>query len=386
MNLFDAAVVVVAVAAAVGGHRLGLVARLLSWAGMALGAVVAARFLPEAVGRFGGTSPSGRLTVALGVLLGGAFLGQALGLLIGSRAHLALPLAGRPVDRVAGAAVGVAGVAVVLWLVVPSIAEVPGAPARLARGSLVARELTERTPPPPDPLLSVRRLVGDDRFPQVFAALRQAPEVGPPPTSSGLLPEVVARAAASTVAVRGRACDRIQEGSGFVVGEDVVVTNAHVVAGEERTEVFKADGERLDATVVAFDPDRDLAVLLVPGVAVAPLPIGDIEVGGTGAVLGHPGGGPLEVSPFAVRSEIEALGLDLYGDRETRRQVLVIAADLAAGDSGGPLVDADGEVVGVAFAIAPDREGTAYALTTAELRDILADADAGAADTGACIT
>jgi S1-C subfamily serine protease len=196
---------------------------------------------------------------------------------------------------------------------------------------------------------------------------------------------VARSAAASTVLVEGRACNRIQDGTGFVVADGTVVTNAHVVAGEDDTRLVRPDGAGVDADVVAFDAARDLAVLDAPDVGLTPLPLGEARVGTRGAVFGHPGGGPLELSPFEVREAVEAVGRDLYDERSTRRSVLVLAADLAPGDSGGPLVDPVGTVVGVAFAIAPDRSGTAYALAVEELRAVLASPLDGVVDTGPCL-
>jgi S1-C subfamily serine protease len=191
-------------------------------------------------------------------------------------------------------------------------------------------------------------------------------------------------AVASTVKIEGPACGRIQEGSGFVVDGDVVVTNAHVVAGESRTFVIERSGRRVSATVVYFDSDRDLAVLRAD-VREAPLSIGKGGIGTRGAVLGYPGGGPLVVSPFEVRDAVTAVGRDLYDRHGTRRQVLILASNLAPGDSGAALVDPNGSVVGVAFAIAPDRPGTAYALNTTELQAALA-APRAPASTGPCLS
>lgn len=386
MNIFDLVIAVLAVSAAVGGYRLGLLARALSWAGMVLGLVVAARVLPAVIERFDRAEPTGQLLVAAGVLLGGAFVGQALGVVIGARAHVALPLAGRPLDRVGGGLAGVVGLLVAVWLLLPAMADVPGSASRLARGSTIARAIDDIAPEPPDTLQALRRLVGETQFPQVFSALRPAPDVGPPPGDSGIAPEVIADTTASTVKLEGRACNRIQEGSGFVVEPGVVVTNAHVVAGEDVTEVIRPDGSRAEADVVLFDPDRDIAVLSVPEVGARPLPIGAIEAGGTGAVFGYPGGGPLEISPFAVQEEVEAVGRDLYDRRDTRRQVLILASALAPGDSGAAVIDPSGSVVGVAFAIAPDQPGTAYALSVEELRGALTAPRAADVDTGPCLS
>jgi S1-C subfamily serine protease len=385
VNLIDLLLVVLMVAAAVGGYRLGFLARALSWAGMGLGIVLAARFLPSILHRFENGQPSGKLMIALGVLLGGAFIGQALGLIIGAQLHTVLPVGGRLPDRIAGAVSGVLGVLVGVWLMVPTLGSVPGDVARQARTSTVLGFVDDVAPEPPDTLQALRRLVGDSAFPEVFSGLHPAPDVGPPPEDSGLSQATLDAATASTVQVEGPACGRIQEGSGFVVDENLVITNAHVVAGEDETHVLTQDGRQLAATVVHFDPDRDLAVLAVPDLGLAPLSIGDAGPGDIGAVLGHPGGGPLEVSPFEVSEEVEAVGRDLYDRHATRRQVLILASDLAPGDSGAALISPEGQVVGVAFAIAPDRPRTAYALDVIEVHEALSAPRSEDTDTQSCL-
>jgi S1-C subfamily serine protease len=384
MNLLDLTIIGLALSAGLGGYRLGLVARALSWAGMAIGIALAARFLPDVISHVQGPDPSARLLLAIGVLLGGAFLGQALGLLVGSKVHLVLPPGSRPLDRGAGAITGVLGVLLGVWLLLPTLAEVPGTVARQARSSRITRFVAAVAPAPPDTLQTLRRLVGDTQFPRVFDALRPSPVAGPPPADSGIPFGVLQAAIASTVEVQGPACGRIQEGSGFVVESGLIATNAHVVAGEGSTTVLTPDGRRLKATVVLFDPDRDLA-LLRAAVPAPPLAVGETRVDGRGAVLGHPGGGPLRAAPFGVRERVQAVGRDLYDRHPTRRSVLVLASSLAPGDSGGALVDDAGHVVGVAFAIAPDRPGTAYALATEELKAALAAPHATRVSTGACL-
>lgn len=385
MNLLDVLVLLMCASAGVGGFRLGFLARSMSWAGMALGIVLSARFLPTILHHFQNGQPSGKLMIAIGVLLGGAFIGQALGLVIGAQLHLVIPPGVRPIDRATGAISGVLGVLVGVWLLVPTLGAVPGSVARLTRTSALLGFINDHAPPPPDTLQALRRLVGDNAFPEVFSGLRPAPNVGPPPAESGLDKATLDRSIASTVQVEGPACGRIQEGSGFVVDDGIVVTNAHVVAGEGKTDLLTQDGRRVPATAVYFDPDRDLAVLSAPGLKLAPLGISDAGRGDRGAVLGHPGGGPLTVAPFLVNDEVKAVGRDLYDSHETRREVLILASDLAPGDSGAALVNPKGLVVGVAFAIAPDRPGTAYALDVIELQAALSAPRGQKVDTGRCL-
>jgi S1-C subfamily serine protease len=385
VNVFDIFLIVIAVSAAIGGYRLGFVARATSWLGLALGLVAGAFLLRRIVPEMQDAGQATKSLVAVGLLVGAALIGMSLGLVLGSRLYSELPPgAARRADRAAGGVIGVVGVLVGLWLLLPVLAHVPGLMSEQARGSAIAREVSDRFPDPPDTLAVLRRFVGDEPFPQVFDALRPAPDAGTAPEQSGLSTAVANQVVQSTVKVTGEACSRIQEGSGFFVGPDLVVTNAHVVAGESGTEVELADGRTLDAVVVAFDPERDLAVLRTDGEAPA-LSLRDADTGDAGGVFGHPGGGGLEVSPFRVAEEITAVGRDIYDQRSTSRDVLVLASDLAPGDSGSALVDPQGQVIGVAFAVAPDKPGVAYALAISELRDVLERDLSGERDTGGCL-
>lgn len=389
MNLLDLLIGVVAIGAAIGGYRLGFLARAVSWIGLAVGLYAAARFLPRIVRWLNLANPVSRLLLAALVLIGGALIGQALGLLAGARLHRILPPGPvRDIDRGVGAGVGALGVIVALWLLLPSIASVPGWPARQARSSTISQWVDSHFPRPPDPLQALRRLVGQDTFPQVFGALHPAEEVGRPPASDPLPPAVSERVKQSTVKVEGEACNRIQDGSGFAVAPDTIATNAHVVAGEGKgkTHVLLPDKRSLPATVVLFDPERDLALLRVPNLRQAPLSRGRGRVGETGAVFGHPGGvDNIVVAPAQIAQNVTATGRDLYDSRQTTRDVFILAADLHPGDSGAPLVDPVGAVIGVAFAIAPDRPGTSYALTASELEAVLAQPASAVVSTGPCL-
>ena len=390
MDTLDLIVIVVAVVAAVGGYRLGFFGRVASWLGLALGFYVAIRILPSVLIRISTVSPGTQLAVAVLILVGGAVIGQALGLIVGSRLHRALP--GGPVqqaDRVVGAGTGIVGVIVALWLLLPSIASVPGWPARATADSGISRWVSGNLPNPPDALQVLRRLIGQDA-PQVFAVLHPGAPAGPPPAASGLSSAVIRAVEASTVKVEGQACSRIFEGSGFTVAPDLVVTNAHVVAGEPpgQTSVLLPSGRRLAATVVMFDPRRDLALLSVGSLDQSPLPLKVAHAGATGAVFGHPDGvDQVVVTPARVAQDIQAVGKDLYDSANTTRNVLVLAAALAHGDSGGPLVSPTGDVIGVAFAISADQPSTSYALSITELEAGLREAQHPAGtSTGPCLT
>ena len=390
MNTFDLVIVVSVASAAFGAYRLGFLARVVSWLGLAVGLGVAALVVPWLVDAFGVVDPVVRLLLAAVLLVVGAFVGQAVGLVGGSKLRTFVPAGPmRMVDRGVGAVVGAVGVLVLAWLLIPVMANVPGWPAREARTSAIARAIDETLPHPPDSLRALEKVVGGADFPKVFSALQPAQDAGPPPAASGLTPAVASRVTASTVRIEGRACDRIQEGSGFVVGLDTVVTNAHVVAGEKATavSVYRLDVRKpFTGTVTVFDGDRDLAVVHVPGLGSPALAIGDAREGTSGAVFGHPGGSPdLRIAPAKVSREVDAVGRDLYDSHSTHRDVFILAANLKPGDSGSAFADTGGRVVGVAFAIAPDRPNVAYALTSKELRAAVAEDRGVTTRTGSCL-
>jgi S1-C subfamily serine protease len=383
VNPLDFAVVAVLVGATIGGYQLGFAARLLAWGGVALGLLVGAQFVARVVTAFGGDQPDGRVTVAGLFLLVTATAGQGLGLTI-SR-FVPREARPRPVwDRYAGAALGGAGVLVLVWMLTPSLVVARGWPARAARGSAIVRWIHDVAPTPPSRFAALGRAVSDAPYPSALGPFATPDDPGPPPNST-LSAAVDARVRPSTVEVEGAACSRIQEGSGWVARPGLVVTNAHVVAGEHATHVITVDGRQLPAEVVAFDPDADLAVLSVPELGAPPLPMASPKVGMIGAVYGHPHGGPLAVVPARIAQNIVAVGTDIYRTSNSRRHVLVLATSLQPGDSGGALVDTSGTVVGVAFATDPGRAHTGYALTSDQVRTVLANTGSTPVATGSCL-
>ncbi len=390
MNFLDLVVVLAAAGAGWLGYRLGFIRRGLSWAGLVGGVVLGVAFVDDLAHAFRASPPRTRLLVSLVFLVLLATIGQGVGFALGSIVHQRVGRAGPAVrrgDRIAGAALGVFGVLALMWLLIPALASSPGWPAGAVRESVVARAIDRFAPEPPDEAETLGRLVGDQSFPEVFDTLT-SPDAGDPP-AGGVPAEVAARVAASVVKVEGVACDRVQDGTGFVAADDLVVTNAHVIAGEPRTRVETPDGRRLDTELVAFDPNRDLAVLQVPGLGMPTLDRADGGVDQRGSIFGHPGGGPLRESPMRIAEAIVAEGTDITRASSTQREVFVLAAVAAPGDSGAPVVNEGGDVIGVLFALDLSRPTTAYALTDDELGAVLDPVLAGvvpAVDgTGPCL-
>lgn len=391
MSFLDLVLLGAIVLAVLGGYRLGFITRVVSWIGLAAGLALAVWLLPKFLDQLDSTNHGLVLVLSIGLLLVGATLGQALGFVVGGRlTPRRRDGAFGVVDRVLGAIAGLAGVIIILWLVIPVFVATPGWLATQTSNSWIARTVDNSLPPAPDAMQALRSVIGDGSFPDVFDALRPTPNLGTPPASTGLTLETAALVARSVVKIEGPACNKLQDGSGFVVADGLIATNAHVVAGERSTTVIRDDGRRFEGSVVAFDPARDLAVVRVGGFDRPALPLATGAStsldGATGGVFGHPGGEPLRIAPFKVARVITATGRDIYGANRTERKVLELSAALRPGDSGSAVANAQGVVVGVAFAIARDVDNVAYALAPSELQAVLATVNASAVSTGSCVS
>ena len=386
MSLFDVVILVLVVVLALGGYRLGFVARVASWIGVGIGIAVAAFVAPRVLDAFRMPDPGSNLVLVTGIFIVIASLGGAAGTAVGTQLRRSIPYGpAQQLDQAGGAVAGALGGIVLVWLLLPAVQDATPEISREVRDSAIARVLDDIGPRAPRSLQALRQRVSEANFPKVFDDLRRTPSAGPPPASVVLDAALVERVKASTVRVSGTACGRLMEGSGFSPAADVVVTNAHVVAGVRSVTVLRPDGRRLSGRVNVFDPQRDLAVVVVPGLNARPLPVASADVGDQGAVFGHPEGQiPVDVQPYRINDRRTAVGRDIYNADVTRRDVLFLASNLAPGDSGGALVNAEGAVVGVAFAIAPDEPGTAFALSDDELRPVLAQPRGRAVSTGPC--
>lgn len=395
VNSLDIVLVLAMIASTLGGFRVGFFARLLSWIGLGLGLAAGTLYVSDLASILGDSSPMLRGVVALGFIFGLTSIGFGLGLALGTLVQRRFVWPGRAevLDRVAGAILGLGGMVCIVWIISPAIAELPGEWSRLTRSSTIVAAVQAITPEPPDAAQTLRRVVRDQGATQVFADLQPAPSVGEPPTD---LPpaRVVDRVNQSTVLISGSACRRTLQGTGFVVtyaGDDeLVVTNAHVVAGQRETTVQSYDSqghaaEAFAAQVVWFDPAADLALLRIPTADIPAVELADPERGAVGAITGHPSGGPRRATPARVERSTLAEGTDIYDRQRVKREVLFVAARLEPGDSGGPLFDDAGQVIGIAFAIAPDDDATAYALPAQAIENALADAGTSAVDTGRCL-
>jgi S1-C subfamily serine protease len=385
VNLLDLALIVATIMFAISGFRQGFVTAALSFCGFFGGAALGAQLADPIAGRLAQDS-SWRVAAAVAVVLALALLGQVLAVSLGNQ--LRQRLTWRPaqaVDSVLGAVVSAIAVLLVFWMVATPLASAPYPRVSSAvRDSQVIRGVDDVVPRPVRSLYSsLRDAVRSYDFPEVFGPLVPTRvRTVPAPDPALLHSRAVTTARPSVVKITGLApsCARRVEGSGFVYAPDRIMTNAHVVAGVGQPEV-EVDGGRRRATVVLYDPDRDVAVLHVPGVGLRPLAIAaePVDTGADAIVLGYPEDGPFFAGAARIRDRMQIRGPDIYNDRTVTRQVYSIYGDVRSGNSGGPLIAPDGTVLGMIFAAAVDQQFTGFALTAAE---VAADARQGASATG----
>jgi S1-C subfamily serine protease len=368
LNLVDLAIVAALVAAVIHGYVLGAAIQVTSfggfWAGFALGSVLAPHVADTIDDQLT------RSLVALLVVFGVASLVGAFGRAFGVRIWRAL----RSIhlgwlDRGAGVVVATVGTLFAVWFLAAMLAtfSVREVATEIQRSRIV-HALDEALPPPPALFARVERLLRGNNFLSPFVGLEPAPSGRLPAPADPLVRRAVDAAGAATVKIVGFGCGGELEGSGFVAASDLVVTNAHVVAGISAPVVIDGKGEH-EAVTVRFDPDLDIAVLRVSGLAAGPLPLaaGDASRGTEGAVLGYPGGGPFDAEPAVVLDQFTAEGRDIYGRSTTSRDIYEVQANVRPGNSGGPLVRPDGTVVGVVFSKSLRANDIGYAIVASEV-------------------
>ena len=388
LNLLDLLLLVLLVVAGYTGYRRGFTLRAFGFGGLLIGLVLGALLAPLVAGTL--DSPAARAGVVALVVLTGAAVGNAAGWFVGTRARTRATSRFGQADSIAGSAIAVIASLLAIWFLALNLANgpFPGLSAEI-RGSAVVRGLDAALPEPPSLLAQVRRLFNRFGFPDVFSGIPPLPTDPVDPPSQAQARAAVDAAAASTVQVLGNACDLIQEGSGFVAADGYVVTNAHVVAGVDDPEIRSTAVGDEPADTVVFDPKLDIAVLHVQSTPGRPLPLATepLDRGTPGAVLGFPGGGPLQAHRAAVRRTFDAVGRDIYSRDQVERMVVELQTLVRPGNSGGPFVLPDGRVGGVVFAASSSDEDVGYAIAAGEVDDALRNAVGRTTevDTGPCI-
>jgi S1-C subfamily serine protease len=388
----DIAVLVVAFIAAISGWRSGALGSLMSFVGVVLGAIAGVMLAPHIVSHV--HSPRAKLFAALFLILALVVIGEVAGVVLGRAVRGAIRNRGiRTVDSIIGVALQLVVVLVAAWLLATPLtsSDQPNLAAAV-RGSKVLAQVDKYAP---EWLKSVPKrmstLLRTSGLPEVLQPFGRTPiQAVDAPDASLADSLVVANARPSVVKIRGVApgCQKVLEGTGFVIAPNRVMSNAHVVAGSDSVSV-QAEDQTYDATVVSYDPNADISILDVPNLPQRPLVFAEqpAKSGTDAVVLGYPGGGEFAATPARVREIIELNGPDIYRTTTVNREVYTIRGTVRQGNSGGPMINRAGQVLGVVFGAAVDDNDTGFVLTTNEVsRQLAKIGNTGKVPTGACVT
>ncbi|OBJ70648.1 acid resistance serine protease MarP [Mycobacterium sp. 1274756.6] len=388
----DIAIVAVAFIAALSGWRSGALGSILSFIGVLLGGVAGVLMAPHLVSHISGSRP--KLFAALFLILLLVVVGEVAGVVLGRAVRGAIrnPVV-RGVDSIIGVGVQLLVVLVAAWLLATPLtsSDQPNLAAAI-NGSRVLSHVNDAAPGwlkvVPKRLSA---LLDTSGLPTVLEPFSRTPiaNVAAPDSALATSP-VVTGAQPSVLKIRAVAtsCQKVLEGTGFVVAPQRVMTNAHVVAGSSGVTV-EVDGTPYDASVISFDPNHDISLLAVPDLPSAPLAFVDKPASsGTDAiVLGYPGGGVFSATPARIREIIELNGPDIYQTTTVTREVYTIRGTVRQGNSGGPLINSEGKVLGVVFGAAVDDADTGFVLTANEVSQQLAKiGDSQPVNTDKCVS
>jgi S1-C subfamily serine protease len=379
LTRIDWLIVAFTIVMATVGWRQGFVAGAFALAGFVGGAFLGSRLAPQLLAG-GSSSPYAPLVSLVAAVAGGSILAglfETAGFLV----RRSVPMPGvRTVDGLLGAGLSAAIALGLAWIAGAVMLQTPG--ARELRRDIQRSEILSRLNsalPPSGPILNA--LARFDPFPHI-----DGPEADvPAPTARVARVPAVRAAAQSVVRVIGTACGLGVEGSGWVASDALVVTNAHVVAGQDDTKVLLRGREPgLDTTPIAFDPRNDLAVLRVDGLDAPALPLAaDPRPGTSAAILGFPGNGPYDVRAGRLGETRTSVTQDAYGRGPVQRRLTALRGVVRSGNSGGPMVDGRGRVVATVFAATTSGPRGGYGVPNALVRHVLAGAR-GAVSTGSC--
>jgi hypothetical protein len=379
VTVLDWAIIAFTLALALWGYRQGLIVGALTLVGFGVGAFLGSRLGPVVLSQ-GADSPYAPLCGAIGALLVGALSAVALeGIALALRRRLIRHPFMHRADGAGGAALIGAVALGLAWIFGAVALHAPGTTQLRAdvQNSVILRELDHVLPPSGGVLNVLDRV---DPAPSISGPAtptrRPNPEIAANPA--------ILHAGGSVVRVLSTACGLGIEGSGWAVQPNLIVTNAHVIAGADDTTVTTQSGVELDATAVYYEPEDDLALLRVE----SPLPTLPITsnrpAGADAAVLGYPENGPYTVTPARIGETRTTVSEDSYGRGPVDRTITALGGDVRSGNSGGPLLDREGQVVGIVFAATTRGPVGGFAVPADEVLGAIHHASDQAVDTGSC--
>lgn len=376
--IVDIVLAIVLIAALYGGWRQGAFASVLATLGVMVGLVGGTYLAPWVMGYTQSAAIRFLLAISTVVLLIGA--GNMIGAIAGGtvRQNMKTKTAHR-IDSTVGSAFQVVTTLFVAWLIaIPLVTALPTKYSDALKNSAILQGVDRIAPAPLHSLPNqISALLSESGLPPLRSPFQETKsmEVAAPRIEVERR-DVVEKLRPAVVHVNGQAdkCRHLLSGTGFVITEDYVFTNAHVVAGTEQVRLDTMLGVK-EATVVFYNPDIDIAVLHAPDLGIEPMHWADKEAepGDDAVVMGYPGSGPFTATPARIREKITINGPDIYAKNRLDREAYTLRGSVRQGNSGGPLATPDGEVLGMIFGAAADNTDTGYALTKKEILDTVGD-------------
>lgn len=377
MNGVDFLIIFLAFLSIARGADIGLTRQVASFAGLLVG-LLASSYIASLLNL---SAVASFLIIGIGLLgaiVGSEYVGVKLKKIFHEKSI-------NKVDKLFGSVMGCFICLAFVWFCAGAIPAVPSTTIRQSvRDSKIISWLDHTLPPTTSIIQWLETSVAQTHIPEIISELELGPadtQVAVPDISA--FQSVVDASRASIIEIEGRSCSGIGVGSGFIAAPNYIVTNAHVVAGMRHPYVQDVDG-RHRATIVGFDPAKDIAILKTERLRGKPLQFSDniVPIHTEGVVLGFPGGNPFTAQPAVVIEHFTAVGKDIYQEKDVRRDVYAIKSTVMPGNSGGPLIDESGRVIGVIFARSTTNEGVGYALSTPAVQQLLHEAEHQPSDTG----
>jgi len=376
------------------GFRRGTLRIVLSLLGLAVGGSLGIIATPSLQSLFSGASYAFKPAIGLTSIVLSASLGMFLfGILGGFLRVILLPFPFmKTFDSLIGLFLAVVAVASIISTLSSAAQVIPNNTInKLFAESKINLEIEKYLP---DRFINtaqrIQNVVTNSPLPEVFRSLVESRIITSQLEEDVGIPESVKKSIASTVRIDGiaKSCSAAMVGTGFIVANERVITNAHVVAGVQEPVITLSNTQtQLGGKVILIDRKKDLAIIFVPGLAGNNLTfIGPVTPNEVGFVVGYPNGGSLRTSAVSVSAEFESLGLDIDGNNDARRDLIAFGGDVKPGNSGGPLLNEQGQVLGIVFAADEKNKNTGYALAPNEMAKLISESTyvTEPIDTGNC--
>lgn len=373
MQPFDVALLAALGISAVRGYQIGFTRQLFSTVGFATGGLLGSRIGPWISEHLSGSESLQPMVILLVVLALGA-----AGMLVGEMSANHLKRLGKSknthqFDAISGVVIAVGTFIFGIWIAGVLLALAPTSALQTAAANSQILHSIDQTMPSATQFLSgLNTLIGGSDTPEVFIGSEPSPDARQPLPSLSDLTAASLKARDTVVKIEGIGCGNIIDGSGFFISPTHVVTNAHVVAGIGSPKIIVGD-RPVSSSLVWFDAAMDLAVLMVSSPHAQYLTLSEQTPSNHTPVLiiGYPRGGDRASQPGNVTDLVKALGKDIYGNRESIREVLAIQSSIVQGNSGGPVLNKEGDVIGVVFATSTTYNNIGYAVSSSSVHSSL---------------